>query len=126
MDKRLKKYFPDSLCCEGKAKPMLQLNGPWPELVRVIEENPEDSQLLVDKGNVPFRYYTEWLPTDRLAPFEERQEAYLEALEPLMNLKAELDRLNESVGKKLGRQFCIETSCGCGVPIDFPESNVPF
>ena len=108
MDKRLKKYFPDSLCFEGKAKPILLINGPWPELVRVIEENPEDSQLLVDKGNVPFRYSTEWLPTNRLAPLEEKQQAYLEALEPLMALKAELDRVNETLGKTLGHQLRID------------------
>ena len=125
MDKRLKKYFPDSLCFEGKAKPMLLINGPWPELVRVIEENPQDSQLLVDKGNVPFRYSTEWLPTNRLAPLEEKQQAYLEALEPLMNLKAELDRLNENVGKKLDRQFRVEMSSGHACPIDFPD-EIPF
>ena len=120
MDKRLKKYFPGSICFEGKAKPMLVIDGPWPQLVRVIEENPEDSQLLVDKGNVPFRYSTEWLPTNRLAPLEEKQQAYLEALEPLMNLKAELDRFNEGLGKKLGRQFRVEMSGGSDFPDDIP------
>ena len=108
MDKRLKKYFPNSLCFEGEGEVMLAIEGIWPELVRVIDENHEERQLLIDKGSVPSRYAILSLRTERLAMLEEVQATNLEALEPLMALKAELERVNESVGKKLGRQFRVE------------------